>query len=330
MTTNKNNKIAVLVVYYGKFPPSIIMWADSAKYQKHIDFIFVTDQEQPLYLKEFKWITIPFVDLVIKINTSLDMEVALKSPYKICDFRPAFGIIFSEYLRDFDYWGYCDLDLIWGNLNLILDKGLIMSPDLLYSRGHFTLYKNSEEINNLFRSKISIVNGVTDYKEIFAQEESCLFDETYGAFKLFRKKKKVVYHNKNFIDIKANSINFSASNIKNHYVQFFVYHKGHIYQLCKKNWLSFSLEYKQYQYSYIHFQKRKINFSEFKEPDNFYLITSKKIIAFNSFNEIVNSKKVLFDFNLLHYLKRFNDRLLKKIKIRKSTFNNYLNTNNDY
>jgi hypothetical protein len=77
-------------------------------------------------------------------------------------------------------------------------------------------------------------------------------------------------------------------------------------------------------------EKRIIDFSDFKDPESFYLIKSKRIIAFNSLIEILKSEKILFDFNLLHYVSRFNDRLLKKVKIRKSTFNNYLNTDNDY
>lgn len=330
MKSSIQKKICVLVVYYGKFPPSIVMWADSAKYQKGIDFLFITDQKQPSYLKDFKWINISFSDLVDQIIDTLEIDVQIKSPYKLCDFRPAYGLIFNNYLSGYDYWGYCDLDLIWGDLNLTLNTGLNTSPDLLYSRGHLSLYRNCEEINSLFKTKLLVNKGITDYQEVFMQPENCCFDETYGIFKIFRLKNKTVYHNQNFIDIKANSIKFLPSNIKKHPIQFFIYHKGNIYNFYKKNWWFFSVEYEKSEYSYIHFQKRKINFMEFKKTNSFYLIRSKSIIEFNSLNEIINSKKVLFDINFGHFINRIKERFLTKLKFKNTVFNNYLNTGNDY
>ena len=44
------------------------------------------------------------------------MQVTLDRPYKLCDFKPAYGFIFGEYLKEYDYWGHCDIDIVWGDL----------------------------------------------------------------------------------------------------------------------------------------------------------------------------------------------------------------------
>ena len=39
-----------------------------------------------------------FDDLAKRIRDFFDFEVSLEQPYKLCDFRPAFGDIFAEEL----------------------------------------------------------------------------------------------------------------------------------------------------------------------------------------------------------------------------------------
>ena len=59
-------------------------------------------------------------DLQIKLKGMLNIN--LRSPYKLCDLKPAYGYIFNNLLKDFDYWGYSDLDLLFGNLDELLKK----------------------------------------------------------------------------------------------------------------------------------------------------------------------------------------------------------------
>ena len=49
-------------------------------------------------------------------SRKLGFEVYLERPYKCCDLKPAYGVIFEEYLTAYSYWGHCDFDLIFGDL----------------------------------------------------------------------------------------------------------------------------------------------------------------------------------------------------------------------
>lgn len=57
----------------------------------------------------------------------LSIRIENLQPYKLCDFRPSYGLVFEEYLESYDYWGFCDIDLIWGNLSFIFPDKMIMT-----------------------------------------------------------------------------------------------------------------------------------------------------------------------------------------------------------
>jgi hypothetical protein len=98
--------------------------------------------------------------------------------YKICDFKPTFGYVFSEYLQNFDYWGYIDADSIVGNLNHFWmvenfqDGEIISGTDRMV--GYMTLYRNTDRINFLYRQS-------ADYKKVFNSPNSFCFDEDGGG-----------------------------------------------------------------------------------------------------------------------------------------------------
>jgi hypothetical protein len=320
------NKIAILVVYFGKFPNSVTIWADSAKRQKNIDFIFITDQNQESYLESFTFIKYEFHELINHINFILNFDSNIKFPYKLVDFKPAYGIIFKNILSNYNYWGYCDLDLIFGDLNSFILKCVDEQTDMFYSRGHFSFFRNNENFNNLFKTNLLIDNKIINYKQIYCTEKVFIFDETYGIFKIFRSLKKNIFHNSNFIDINCNSIRFTSTNTKNYLKQFFVYDNGKIYHYYKTNIFDFSNSYLKSEYSYIHFQKRKILFNTFDNPNKIYLIRGNSLLKFNTIEEIIRYNYLFSDFFIIHFFNRFFERIFSKYFI----FNNSLNTGTNY
>ena len=53
------------------------------------------------------------------------------------------GFLFEKYIKDFDYWGHCDCDLIFGNLEKNVTPLLNEDYDKLFAAGHLTIYKNT-------------------------------------------------------------------------------------------------------------------------------------------------------------------------------------------
>jgi hypothetical protein len=73
----------------------------------------------------------------------------------LCDLKPAYGVIFADDLRRFDFWAHSELDIIWGDIRHFMTDSLLAEHDLLSAchyelAGHFTLFRNTERMNRLF------------------------------------------------------------------------------------------------------------------------------------------------------------------------------------
>jgi hypothetical protein len=89
----------------------------SCKYNPSIRWVFYTDCEFPSTVPanvEFVRGSLREFEHLVERKTG--MNVALELPYKLCDYKPGFGLIFEDYLDGVDFWGHCDVDLVWGNI----------------------------------------------------------------------------------------------------------------------------------------------------------------------------------------------------------------------
>ncbi len=75
---------------------------------------------------------------------------------KVCDYRCAFGVIYEHTLRDYDYWGHTDLDMVYGRVGHFLPDPVLEPLELFsnhptYVSGPWSLYKNTPAVNETFR-----------------------------------------------------------------------------------------------------------------------------------------------------------------------------------
>ena len=112
--------------------------------------------------------------------SKLGMDVSLAYPFKVCDFRPAFGVILLDYLNGFDYWGWGDSDVFYGDVRSALDAVRFDRYDIVsvrseFTAGELTFMRNTEGVNNLFRNS-------GNYQAVFTSDNCFNFVE-YGFFK---------------------------------------------------------------------------------------------------------------------------------------------------
>ena len=86
------------------------------------------------------------------IESRLGQKISLENPYKLCDYKPIYGYVLYEQIKQYEYWGYCDCDLIWGNLYPFIEPLIEKNYDKVFASGHLTLYRNTQENNELFRT----------------------------------------------------------------------------------------------------------------------------------------------------------------------------------
>lgn len=169
-------KIALVLPYFGRFNNYFQLFLNSCKCNPEIDFLIYTDDETSYdYPKNVILRRMFFEDFKKIIQNNFDFPISLTTPYKLCDFKPTYGEVLKHELAGYDFWGHCDCDLIWGKITDFISDTLLESYDKLFSRGHLTIYRNSPEVNSLYRQQT-----IFDYKAILSSTKSYAFDEWGG------------------------------------------------------------------------------------------------------------------------------------------------------
>ena len=302
------NKICVIALYFGRLPNYFNLWLKSVEANSTIDFMLFTDDNTKYdYPKNVIVHYISFDELVKKIQDKFDFRIAIKKPYKLCDIKPMFGYVFSDYLIGYDYWGHCDVDVIFGNIKKYLSEINIYKYDKVFRCGHFSLYRNTKKINNNFMELIE--NGTPKYITVLSNPENYIFDETTGILKLYDNKKYTIYKNKYCIaDINVKYKDFNIYSHKKDKKYIFEWSKNKEpmlvgYCIKKKNII-------KREFLYAHFQKRKME-NCITNFEHLYIIP-------NSFvNELsMEKEKYLKGKNKYRkeYINMIKNRVINKIK----------------
>jgi hypothetical protein len=165
----------IIVNYYGKMPVYATYFFDSCKRNASYKFVVFNDCYEDFVDGNIHFVKSNLQDFNSRATKSLGINVDIDRGFKICDFRPAYGIIYQELIHGFDFWGFCDIDIILGSLNDFLTDDLLTTLDVYSSKpkwnsGSFSLYRNTEVVNNLFRL-------TDDWKIIFLANKYYGFDE---------------------------------------------------------------------------------------------------------------------------------------------------------
>ncbi len=147
------NKIAIIIPYFGKFPPWIPFFFHTCKQNDFIDWYLFTDCVSDDYNdKNIYYHKISFQDYCKKVSTKLNIDFNPKGAYKLCDLKPFYGYIHKEILESYKFWGFADIDTIWGNLRKFIPHNFEKEYDVFSTHndrisGHFALFRN----NRFFR-----------------------------------------------------------------------------------------------------------------------------------------------------------------------------------
>lgn len=317
--------IALIIPYFGDLPKYFRIFLLTAKYNKTIDFLIFTNQVIDTNADNIHVFNMSFEAFSSMVQEKFQFKIWLRNPYKICDFRPAFGYIFEKFLINYDFWGHCDTDVILGDIRLFVTENIMNQYDKIYQHGHLSLYKNTSENNLMFMKK-----GGQEYQDVFTSPVACIFDEAEGIQFKYDLYKKNTYKRKDFADISpwhdqfrcalsyANGDELKDLNYKE---QVFFYNDGKVFRAAKIN---HEINYREYVY--LHFQKRnpKCCFPDDVIPTSFYIskkgfikksagmeVVDKDIVTLNGFSlgEEIKSRARYYHFI---WKRRFNKYILKR------------------
>lgn len=174
--------VCLVICYLGPLPGWIDYYLRSCAHNPSIDFLIFTDQRQlPPAPPNVRFAPLTMASFAQLASTTLGFDVQPREPYKLCDFKPAYGELFKPYLADYDYWGYGDLDVIYGDLRGYLSRAELECHDVFTGRpeflvGHFTLLRNTEPMRTLYRAS-------RDLKQTLRSPDMLSFSECGGQWR---------------------------------------------------------------------------------------------------------------------------------------------------
>ena len=168
-------KICLIVVYLGSLPHWMNLFLKSCEMNPSVNWLIFTDGKIPKPCpKNVRFVKFDMNDFNRLATKKIGIDVKITRKYKLCDFKPAYGLIFEDYLKDYDFWGCTDLDIVYGQIRHFIDDKLMEKYEIITSKkylvGHFTLYKNVQKVNQIFKKH-------KDYMKVFQGNRNYIFDE---------------------------------------------------------------------------------------------------------------------------------------------------------
>lgn len=306
------NRLAIIIPYFGEFKPSISLFLASCNRNKDIDWFVFTDCHVPKGVtinSNIKWIPATLKDVRLLAEEKLGMCVELDRAYKLCDLKPFYGLIFENYLHDYEYWGYGDVDVVYGRLFHFLNQIGYTHYDKINWMGHLCFIRNNVRCN---KAGLLHAKGTIEAEMVLRNSENVGFDERDFNIKCIKSGMKIYmgkwaadidifYWRMRCVDIWTLHLLLNTYAIKyaprNYQKQIFAIVNGIAYRIYLKKGKVFFEEF-----AYIHFRKEyTIEFNE--------LGIDSYIITREGFKLIENGKELFSDYDkVLSIINKYNNQ----------------------
>lgn len=171
-------RIALIAVWLGLPPTYLPAFLRSANRNRSFDWLVFADWtgldlELPPNVRLFG---ASRTRLVARCYRTIGFVPSLADPNKICDLRPLYSRIFARELDGFDYWGFCDLDCVWGDLDSAYGPAIRDGVDVVTSRervlaGHFTVIRAGSPIEDLVLRDARLRADIENPRHLSADED---------------------------------------------------------------------------------------------------------------------------------------------------------------
>lgn len=191
------SRIAIVIPYFGEWPPWTNFFVESCRSNASIDWLLFNDAEPPQNkVRNVKHVRMTFEEYKSHVSDALGIHFDPAAPYKLCDIRPALAFIHADRLASYDFVGFGDIDVIYGNIRSFYDDDLLAAHDLLSTHsdrisGHFCLMRNSDDVINAFRR-------VAGWAKSMQEPDYVAFDER-RFYNLFRGRRARIAHSLGFV-----------------------------------------------------------------------------------------------------------------------------------
>lgn len=176
--------IVILIDYFGSWPGWFPIFLASCQSNETIDWIIRTDCGTPDHVPtNVKIIRMTYRNYVADVSRNLGINFQPSGNYKICDIKPMYADMYCDDIKNYDYFGFGDLDVIYGDIRKFYNED-VLSHDVISTHadmvsGHLALFRNTETLRKAY-TKIPRWRYYAENSEPTRFDEdiySCLFIE---------------------------------------------------------------------------------------------------------------------------------------------------------
>ncbi len=176
-------RIAIIHAWFGPLPNYFNLWLNSCKNNQTIDFYILSDQNINVG-ENIILVKTTLAILKKQFEDYLGFPISLETPYKLCDYKIIFNVAIPNINQNYDFWGFCDSDMILGNIRHFLTEEVLNSYPYIGVLGHFHLQKcNYPLFDNVLRQSKTL-EGYS-FQDVYTSPRNFIYDELpYGLPRL--------------------------------------------------------------------------------------------------------------------------------------------------
>lgn len=174
----------MLIPYFGCWPEWINLFVESCKWNPSVRWRLYSDCGKPENLADnVDYIHFTFDDYKALVRERLRIAFDPITPYKLCDLRPCLAHLHQQDVAGFPFFGYGDIDVIYGNIRNFYTDNVLKRFDVLSTHperlsGHFAVLRNTPDFRRAFEH-------IPNYRTLLEQQLYASMDEHHFAAVLF-------------------------------------------------------------------------------------------------------------------------------------------------
>ncbi|RRV17531.1 DUF6625 family protein [Pseudomonas saudiphocaensis] len=154
--TSTPPSIIFIIPYFGRWPFWMPFFIESCRANSDINWLLISDCELLLDLpRNVEQRQVSFFEYCLWVSQRLGINFKPENPYKLCDLKPAYGYLHEADIKGYDYWGFSDLDLVYGDLRSYFSTDRLLRYKFFSTHerrvsGHLCLVRNEPGLRELF------------------------------------------------------------------------------------------------------------------------------------------------------------------------------------
>ena len=172
-------KLTLIQLWLGNIPDYFLYHYETTKNLKDVEFLIFTDSDLVVDSPNYRIVPITKKEIEDKASSMLDYDCKISNIRKINDLKSCLGELFEEYLTDCDFYGFYDIDTLFGDFQKWVtphmeEYDVISFADSVYHDrlcGPLTIIKNTYENVRLYRNRLPEFLNSLNSDDINAYEE---------------------------------------------------------------------------------------------------------------------------------------------------------------